>query len=413
MKRIVVCMDGTWQRITQPRATNVNLISRSVAHQANGVTQFVIYTPGVGTTLGALQGYERGITAFNTWLTSTIGGLFGEGLEDSILDTYLKIAFNYEPGDELFIFGFSRGAYSARSLAGMIGKCGIVRRRFAVMADDAFRLYRNRLITPDSPEAVEFRTLYGKRIGSGEARHNADYRPPIAYLGIFDTVGMRGLPPVFGPFARVNKRYAFHDLNLGKHVHAARHAVAIDERRSAFPPTLWENFQDLNAQAAASGRGAPYQQRWFAGAHGDVGGGNQSTLSTFPLEWVVEGAELAGLVFDRTSESPLTLTLQGMNPAAEITRPSLARALNPVNWPGRWRRITDSKDPVDRDTCESALHTSVAMRTVAGLKKPYAPPPLKPFRNSLTEISAGVALIKAVLALMEDPPPRKKVLGLF
>lgn len=414
-KRIAICMDGTWQQLSQPRPTNINLIARSVSHRDGDIPQIVIYTPGVGSTLGALKGRQSGVSAFNTWLSSTIGGIFGEGLEDAILDTYLRLSFNYEPGDEIYIFGFSRGAFSARSLAALIGKCGIVRRRFAVNADKAFRLYRDPTVTPTSDEAVRFRTEFGKRMGFGEARQNADFRPPIAYLGIFDTVGQRGLPSMLGPLSDLrNKNYNFHDLNLGSHVQSARHALAIDERRAAFPPTLWENFEELNREARAAGKPDPYQQRWFAGAHGDIGGGSRSTLSNFALQWVLEGAEAAGLAVDRTRESPLTLTLaqdNALSPAATISAPSFARMVLPINWNGPWRKIP-AGDAIDRASTEATIHTSAAMRTVSKLKKPYAPPPLKPFRESLQEISAGPALMATLIDALAEKP-RKKFLGLF
>jgi hypothetical protein len=285
-----------------------------------------------------------------------------------------------------------------------------------VKAGDAFKLYRDAAIHADSPEAVAFRTDFGKRLGEGAARHNADWRPQIAYLGIFDTVGQRGLPSMLGPISAMrNKRYNFHDLNLGAHVKAARHALAIDERRAAFPPTLWENFEALNAPSRAAGQPDPFQQRWFAGRHGDVGGGNDCTLSNFALQWVMEGAEGAGLVFDLTPESPIVLTLAAdgaLNPAAPLTVPSLARMINPINWNGPWRKIPVGVETIDRVYCEAAIHTSAAMRTVAKMKKPYAPPPLKPFRTALMEISAGPALISTLIGVMQAKP-RRKFLGLF
>lgn len=415
MKRIAICMDGTWQKLSQPRATNINLIARSVMINAGGTDQFVLYTPGVGSTLGALKGRESLVSGFNTWLTSTIGGVFGEGLEDGILETYLRLAFNYEPGDQIYIFGFSRGAFSARSLAGMIGKVGIVRRRFAVKAGEAFKMYRNDKIAADSPEAIDFRKQFGKREGEGTSRMNADHRPHIAYVGIFDTVGQRGLPSMLGPISALrNRQYNFHDLKLGRHVLAARHALAIDERRAAFPPTPWENFDDLNGPARAEGRVDPYQQRWFAGGHGDVGGGNKSRLSAFPLGWIVEGAEAAGLVFDRGAESPLTLTLQaeGLTCAEPITKRTLLSYLNPINWPGRWRTIAGEGARLDRAGCEAALHPSAALRTVAKLSEAYSPPPLRPYKDALRETTAAVALVYALMALV-SAKPRKKFLGLF
>lgn len=420
MKRIVICMDGTWQTLSQQRPTNISLIARSVAHtSSDGTSQIVIYEPGVGSSLDALKSNNSAIVAFNKTLTSMIGGAFGDGLEDGILDTYLRLAFNYEAGDQIYIFGFSRGAFSARSLAGLIGKCGIVSRRFAASADEAFALYRDPNVTPTSPEAIQFRKTHGKREGTGAQRHSADHRPHIAYLGIFDTVGQRGLPLSFGPLSEGrNKKYAFHDLELGSHVLSARHALAIDEHRRAFPPTPWTNMAALNAGRRTEGANMPdpYQQRWFAGGHGDVGGGNVTNLSSIPLEWIAEGAELAGLQFDRTSESPLTLavTPEFLDPSQQFTVPGFWSSLvNPINWTGAWRTIANKGDTIDRAACESTLHPSVPYRSIIRMAKPYAPPPLRPFKSAIQEVVAVPALFYTLVALVQEKPKRRKFLGLF
>ncbi len=417
MKRIAICMDGTWQKLRQDRPTNINVISRSVSLHVGDTSQIVIYTPGVGSTLDALQGRQSQISGLAASLGAFVGGVFGDGLEDAILDTYLRLAFNYEPGDQIYIFGFSRGAFSARSLAALIGKCGILSRIYADKAGEAFEMYRDGDIKADSGRAVEFRTAYGKQVGDAVGANRRDYRPEIAYLGIFDTVGQRGLPSALGPLSDWgNRKYAFHNLDLGGHVKAARHALAIDERRSAFPPTFWTNLEKLNARSRENGGPADaYQQRWFVGAHGDVGGGNPTTLSSFPLAWVVEGAERAGLAFDRAPHSPLTQTQLPLylDPSQPITRPKFPKTLNPVNWSGRWRQITDSREAVGRDVAEQTLHTSVALRTVAPSlrKKPYKPPPLKPYAAALQEIAAPAALMNAMVDLVTRE--RKKKRGLF
>lgn len=417
MKRIAICMDGTWQKLRQDRPTNINIISRSVSLHVGDTQQIVIYTPGVGSTLDALKGVQSGISGFAASLGSFIGGVFGDGLEDAILDTYLRLAFNYEPGDEIYIFGFSRGAFSARSLAALIGKCGILSRRYADKAGEAFELYRDAELTADSGRAVEFRTTYGKQVGDAVGADRRDYRPQINYLGIFDTVGQRGLPSALGPLSDWgNEKYAFHDLDLGGHVLSARHALAIDERRSAFPPTFWTNLDALNARSAANG-GAndAYQQRWFVGAHGDIGGGNPSTLSSFPLAWVVDGAERAGLAFDRAAHSPLTQTQLPvcLDPAQQITRSRFPKSLNPINWPGRWRSIADLREPVARNVAEATLHHSVALRTASPAlrKKPYKPPPLKYYMPALQEIAGPVALMSALVDLVNEEPKKRR--GLF
>jgi len=417
MKRIAICMDGTWQKLRQDRPTNINIISRSVSLHVGDVLQIVIYTPGVGSTVDALKGEQSGISGFAAAMGSFVGGVFGDGLEDAILDTYLRLAFNYEPGDEIYIFGFSRGAFSARSLAALIGKCGILSRRYVDKAGDAFQLYRDPEVTPDSGRAVEFRTSFGKQLGDAVGPDRRDYRPEIAYLGIFDTVGQRGLPSALGPLSEWgNQRYSFHDLDLGAHVKAARHALAIDERRTAFPPTFWTNLDALNDRSAARGGARDaYEQRWFIGAHGDIGGGNNSTLSSFPLAWVVEGAERAGLAFDRTPHAPLTQALLPLflDPGQPISRSRFPKSLNPINWPGRWRQISDIREPAPRDLVEATLHYSVALRTASPSlrKKPYRPPPLKHYLPALQEIAGPVALMAALVELVNRDPKKKR--GLF
>lgn len=414
MKRIAICMDGTWQKLRQDRPTNINIISRSISLHAGDTPQIVIYTPGVGSTLDALQGKASGVSDLVGWLGSFIGGVFGDGLEDAILDTYLRLAFNYEPGDQIYIFGFSRGAFSARSLAALIGKCGILSRRYADRAGEAFEMYRDHDIKADSGRAIEFRTTYGKQPDDAIGADRRDYRPEIAYLGIFDTVGQRGLPSALGPLSDWgNKKYAFHDLDLGVHVKSARHALAIDERRSAFPPTFWTNLDLLNAKSRETGgSGDLYQQRWFVGAHGDVGGGNPSTLSSFPLAWIVEGAERAGLAFDRAAHAPLSQTQLPvcLDPSQPITRTRFPKSVNPINWPGRWRQITDSADPIARDVTEQTLHQSVALRSVSPslTKKPYKPPPLKPYAGALQEIGGPAALMATVVDLVTREPKKKR-----
>lgn len=419
-KRIAICMDGTWQQLRQENLTNIGAIARSVAHTdpQNGAQQIVIYTQGVGSTIRALQGKgEGGLTALATSLASFAGGVFGDGLENSILDTYLRLAFNYEPDDEIYIFGFSRGAFSARSLAALIGKCGIVSRRFAEKATDAFDLYRDRSVGPYDTAAREFREAFGKRVRDTEGqRRQANFRPPISYLGIFDTVGQRGLPSMLGPLSEAaNRRFSFHDLDLGDHVRSARHALAIDERRAAFPPTLWTNIDALNANARAlnNPQSEPFQQRWFVGAHGDIGGGVGSSLSSFPLEWVVEGAEVQGLKFDRSAESPLSRQLapEQMTPLADISMPRGIGSLKPINLVTTWRQIGDAdvKSPADPDATRALMHLSVAARTVAPLKKPYRPKPLAPYRDSLATLAAPAALAAELVAFVTGPKRKRSL----
>ncbi|MGQ0844320.1 MAG: DUF2235 domain-containing protein [Sporichthyaceae bacterium] len=267
MKRLVMCCDGTWNT---PRggsdATNVWKLRTAVAPTgADGLEQRVYYQPGVGTSQsGRLR-----------------GGLFGRGLAENVRDAYGWVVENFEPGDALFLLGFSRGAYTARSLAGLIRNCGVLRPEAAGRIGAAFRLYRNRepAAHPNGEQAMAFR-----RAHSVESR--------IAFLGVFDTVGALGIPigstPLLGGFARV--RWGFHDVQLSSSVDVAVQALAVDERRAAFRPTLW-------AKPVHPGNRV-LEQVWFVGAHSNVGGGYaESQLSDLALEYMRDRAERAGLTF--------------------------------------------------------------------------------------------------------------------
>jgi uncharacterized protein (DUF2235 family) len=399
-KRFAICIDGTWQTLTNKSQTNVGVIARSIEHETTGpegepLQQIAIYAKGVGAK--AAVDPKRAAKSKG----DLFGGLFGRGLEDDLLDIYLRLAFNYRAGDEIFIFGYSRGSFMARSLGGMIGKCGIVSRRFVEKAPEAFQLYRDNTIKPDSPEAKNFRIKYGKRVRAldGEGRHQADYRPPVTYLGIFDTVGQRGVPTVLGPFSMLaNKRYAFHDQNLGAHVRSARHACAIDEASPLFPPTLWENLDELNASVLPTKDWdpdfAPYQQRWFPGGHGEVGGGGAETsLSLFPLLWIIEGAERAGLSFDRSPTSPLSELFDRLplDPAVPLQKSGLVEKLfaarRMIQKP-RKKDMFSKPEPFSKDEAVRLLHRATAMRAAAEIKPPYRPQPLKLFNTALEEINA-------------------------
>lgn len=292
MKRLVVCCDGTWSTLGQERLTNVALTARGVASRdADGNPQVVHYDDGVGVDVGHM---------------SVMQAALGDGLDYKILEAYEFLTLNYEPGDQIYLFGYSRGAYTVRSLAGLVRKCGVLRRRHADKARAALDLYRKRDISVDSPETAQFRTAYAaawpKLDASGmqTVMDGASYDLRVKYLGVWDTVGALGIPRT-APFAKgFNARYEFHDLSLSRAVLNARQAVALDERRNPFKPTLWTNVASFNAPDMPP----RVAQLWFPGDHGGVGGGSASrALSSGALLWIIEGAELAGLVFDRGPDS--------------------------------------------------------------------------------------------------------------
>ncbi|NEO26807.1 MAG: DUF2235 domain-containing protein, partial [Kamptonema sp. SIO4C4] len=188
---------------------------------------------------------------------------------------------NYTPGDEVYLFGFSRGAYTVRSLAGLIYCSGLVGRSHIRKTPAAAKLYRDRSIKPSHPQAVQFRQQYGDRV-------------PLKLLGCWDTVGALGIPnqiPFLPIDQWINAKYQFHDTTLSSIIENARHAVAIDEIRESFNVTAME--QDAkNAQQTL-------KQIWFPGDHGSIGGGTKATrgLADAALLWMMQEAQDLGLEF--------------------------------------------------------------------------------------------------------------------
>jgi uncharacterized protein (DUF2235 family) len=269
MKRLIICCDGTWNTVDQehdgkPCPTNVVKLGYRIATSGGGVSQVIYYDQGVGT--GNLV---------DRWT----GGAFGEGLEDNIHDAYRFLVANYELGDELFLFGFSRGAFTARSLVGMIRKCGIVSRKFVERYRDALELYHSDE-HPDMEAPTRFRRSHSIA-GSDSIR--------VRFIGVWDTVGALGIP-LRGLRFLTRKKYQFHDTELSGCVRTACHALAIDERRGPFAPTLWQYKPKPNQDV---------EQMWFCGVHSDVGGGYPETgLSDLALDWMMGKAADAGIVFD-------------------------------------------------------------------------------------------------------------------
>jgi uncharacterized protein (DUF2235 family) len=298
MKRLIICCDGTWQRLYGGSLTNVALTARAVApRDGEGRPQIVYYSAGVGVSLDRLSLWQ---------------GMTGADLDENLLDAYLFLNLNYEPGDQIYLFGFSRGAYTVRTLAGMLRKCGILRRAHIDKARAALELYRHRDVSADSPEAEKFRSAHAiawPRLTAPFSAPPIDLR--IRFLGVWDTVGALGIPRVLPISIGLNQRYQFHDTALSRSVQFARHAMAIDERRAAFAPTGWSNVEAFNAP------GAPprVMQAWFPGDHGGVGGGASSRgLSNCALMWMLEGAEQAGLCIAREPGSVVSSCLADIDP---------------------------------------------------------------------------------------------------
>lgn len=312
MKRIVICCDGTWKRVDQQRPTNVLRLAKAVLPQdAAGVPQVVYHLDGVGT--------GRGTGGIARMVDRVMGGLFGQGLMTTLEAAYRFLVFNHAPGDEIYLFGFSRGAFTARSLAGLIRNCGIVSREHAAAIPAALALYRarDRHTHPDAEASRWFRAVHAPQTCA--TAQDASWRRAVLgrqtpvlrvrYLGVWDTVGALGVPQHVRMAGYLNRRLQFHDAALSRGVAAARHAVAIDERRRTFAPALWDNLDALNRDAlpSALGQAQPYAQRWFPGDHASVGGGGAVTLlSSDALGWVADGAAEAGLALDARARAAWT-----------------------------------------------------------------------------------------------------------
>ncbi|MDF3311610.1 DUF2235 domain-containing protein [Rhodococcus sp. T2V] len=267
MKHLVICCDGTWKRADEQNVSNIEKIARAIDPvPPGGPPQVVYYTSGVGT--GATRA-ER-----------MFGGAFGLGLDAAIIGAYRFLALNYEPGDEVYVFGFSRGAYTARSLVGMIAAIGlltpdgVVRNRLG----SAITVYRNRPRPGANPhpEAV-------KAVDDFREFCYSDTDVKIRFLGVFDTVGSLGVPGVSG------RKYRFHNVELTAQVAYARQALALDERRRPFAPSVWRQGDNTRTDV---------KQVWFEGVHTDIGGGYpDSALSDLTLTWMIDEARNCRLAF--------------------------------------------------------------------------------------------------------------------
>lgn len=274
-KRLAIFFDGTWKRPGDQTSVD-QLHGWTRKGMVGDVFQDAKYIPGVGTQFGRL----------------IRGGVLGTGLSKNIREGYRWLVENYVErpdgaSDQIFLFGFSRGAYSARSLAGMIARYGILRRDAAISVEELYKDYR----------AERYRSA---------AIQASTYEVEIHFMGIWDTVGALGVPSrVSIPGSR--KRNRFHDTHPSPVYRAACHALALDEHRPDYDVTLWTvaHLLDREGRLPSPTRRAAeiyprIEQRWFVGSHSDVGGGSTTPtpLSKIPLRWIQQQASKEGMVFD-------------------------------------------------------------------------------------------------------------------
>ncbi|MEI7725054.1 MAG: DUF2235 domain-containing protein [Bacteroidota bacterium] len=284
MKRIAIFCDGTWntpdkQDNGKPCQTNVVKLANAMsARSADGTVQKLYYDLGIGAEGNLLKKVYDGAT--------------GTGISANILQAYLFVINNYEPGDELFFFGFSRGAFTVRSLSGLIRNSGILDVKNTAKIGKAYELYRSRhpAYHPKSEEATLFRKTYA-----------VEESTKIKFIGVWDTVGALGNPLFL--HGVVSGRNEFHDTELSSKIENAFHALAIDEKRKNFQPALWHQ------QTGSIGQ--TLEQVWFAGVHSDVGGGYPvSGLSDIALMWMADKARVCNLKFDEIDQHPDAMGLK-------------------------------------------------------------------------------------------------------
>ena len=280
-KNIIICSDGTGNVGVKNRGTNVYKLFESINVHTENPKQIAFYDDGVGTQ--------------RLRLLSVPCKALGFGLRENIFDLYEAISRVYEDGDQLYFFGFSRGAFTVRMLAGLIAYCGIADGRCSTanirsISKRAWRAYRYRYATwimrklgrktrEDAEKEIEmFRTKHEVR------------DPDIYFIGVWDTVDAYGLPfeSVVNFWNTFVYRYTFPDHDLNDKVHHARQALAIDDERRSFHPKLWNGTKSKNTTVVDE----RIRQVWFPGVHSDVGGGYpKHGLSLLALDWMVSESE--------------------------------------------------------------------------------------------------------------------------
>ena len=363
-RNLVVCCDGTWNTPTQKdRGVNVpsNVVKFARAVRDDTPDQVVYYDTGVGTE----QGWDK-------WT----GGALGMGLTQNIKQAYAWIAANLQAQDRLFLVGFSRGAYTVRSLGGLIGRCGISTPDTA-QVDQAYELYRKAGDDAGKAKAAQFKA--------------SQRQAGIYFMGVWDTVGALGVPALsrYGLFRKLLRTvtdntvfaHGFHDETLGRHVLHAYQALSIDERRGPFEPSTWKNDGQPRENV---------EQVWFAGVHCNVGGGYiDPGLSDHAFMWMAVKAMDVGL---RLDERYLAMRVDP-NAHGELRD----------EYHGLYKFMPDYVRPIGKpDTLNEQLHASVCRR-MDHPTNAYRPPNLD--RAALPPVTdAGLGKIEEIRAKLYGKP---------
>jgi uncharacterized protein (DUF2235 family) len=263
-KRIIISCDGTWSTPAEVIPTNARRFTQLIPDRApDGTVQLVYCQDGVGTN----------------WYDKWPGGAFGAGIDERIQEAYQRICTQYEPGDELYLLGYSRGAYTARSLGGLLDCVGLLAADQIDRIAEAYKIYRIPKDDQRKDKASAFRSRYNTEA------------IPIALLGCWDTVGALGIPDVLPNIPIdywVNKPLRFHNTNLSPLIQNALQVAAVDEQQKIY---------SLTPMVVPEGSPTKLRQIWFPGDHSGVGKG---PLADVNLAWVIQaiGEMGLGLAFD-------------------------------------------------------------------------------------------------------------------
>lgn len=282
-RNLVVLLDGTGNEIGR----NLSNVLKLFRIAEKGERQLVYYNPGVGT-IARISPWQR----MRQKVVQTIGLAFGYGLDDNVLAAYRFLVENWREGDRIFLFGFSRGAWTARILGGLIHLVGLVRPEQLNMCDSALGIYKRASSERDLPLAWHFARVIGTR------------QPTIHFVGVWDTVGSVMVPRSDRFFVPSIETLPYTETNPS--VRTFRHALALDERRRMFRVSKWNQPQPFvpNRFKPQEKLDQDIEQRWFAGVHSDIGGGYpeiDSALSKLPLIWMVDEAVKSGLRINKAN----------------------------------------------------------------------------------------------------------------
>jgi uncharacterized protein (DUF2235 family) len=317
MKRIVLCFDGTGNVVRAEGNTNVLLLFKRIEYDPD--RQLTYYDPGVGTfsSGGAWTPLAR-------WLSRMWGLAFGSGMRENLEEAYTFLINHWDPGDEIYLFGFSRGAYTARAMAGLLREIGIIRPGADNLVRYAVGNYARKQPKWGKNEwkqSGQFKSALGRPV-------DGHFWVPVTYLGVWDTVKAPGL---------LRRSTVWPDTRALPNVQTGRHAVSIDEKRRPYREYLIDKDKAGNR----------IDEVWFAGVHSDVGGSYLDTpnLGDITLNWIAEGARQAGLEFRDDRPFPALTPEHAMGP------------IHAIGW--IWALATYRKRPLPPG---ARVHTSVRSR---------------------------------------------------